>query len=452
MRFPRPKISRPIRFSEARRHNEKLGILKRLYFELSRLERIILVCFIGLFLISSITLLTSFVREKARVMALSPTSYIEGVIAQSRADVLPTIDRLTKVGLVDFDKKGEIVPRASKNWEISKDGKTYTFTLNPGISASDLEKARLEYSLLFPDAQVETKDDKLIFNLKQPFSPFLNSLSIPIFELGPYEIQKEDKSFIKLVARDQSLEPKPELNEIILRIYPDNFSLVEDLKKGDIQAVASTQNIDPNLMSSMNTYTIELPRKIYLFFNTKSEILSQTVRKSLANNQKLSKKIKLELVTLGNEPHTSLAEKIKSLWEPLGAEVSINVVGAQDLATSVIPQRAYDVLIYGVDLGYGIDLYPFWHSSQISEQGLNFANFASVEADKILEEARLTTDSKKRQELHDKFNDILEADVPAIELEDVNWEFAAPKTISGIESHSGYTGADRFRFINEWHK
>lgn len=451
MRFPQPKIG-PSKFSNRIRHHQKLGILKRLYSELSKIEKILLLSFVGLFAISSVILTTTFIREKAKGMAFTSQSYVEGIIAQSKADIDPSIDRLTKIGLVDFDKKGAIIPRAAQSWTISSDNKTYTFTLRPEIDKETLDKSVISYSILFPEAQIKTEDRKLIFELKQPFSPFLTSLSVPIFEFGPYVISKEDKNIIKLVARNKPLDEQAKIEEIILRIYPDNFSLVEALKKGEIQAVSSTQNIATELLESMNTFTVQLPRKIYLFFNNKSELLTHDIRISLANNQKLSKKIKLELVTLGNEPHTSLAEKIKNLWEPLGAEVAINIVSAQNLATNIIPERAYDVLIYGLDLGYGIDLYPFWHSSQISEKGLNLANFANVEADKILEEARLTTDSKKTQELHDKFNQILEKEVPAIELEDVNWEFATPKNIIGIKSHPGYTSADRFRFVSEWHK
>lgn len=432
--------------------SKQLSFAQKLYNKLSKIEKVFLVFFASLLLTSLILWLIDSVKFRMQTANFKSADYIEGMVASSRADIEPTLDRLTKVGLVDFNKDGEIIGIAADSWKIEDDGKKYIFSINSAITDSDINSAISIYKNTFPEAKISLEDNKLIFELNQSFAPFISSLSMPIFNYGSFYIFKEGKNYIQLIARENSLMGNSSLKEIVVKIYPDSFSLSEALQKNEINAVSNIANLDPNLLGNMNIYTVELPRKIYLFFNNSTKELDLAIRKALAENTKLSKKITLEIATLANEPHITLAQNIKEKWEALGAEVVLSAVSAAELTTHIIPDRQYDALIYGIDLGYGLDLYPFWHSSQISDKGFNFANFANVEADKILEEARQTINKTKRQELNNNLEAILDKEVIAIELEDLNWRFAAPKNILGIESHTGYNAADRFRFINEWHK
>lgn len=432
--------------------SKQLGFAQKLYNKLSKIEKVLLVFFASLLVTSFILWLVDVVKLKVQSVNFASADYVEGMIATSRADIEPTIDRLTKVGLVDFNKDGEIVGVAADSWKIENNDKKYIFSINSAITDSDLSSAINYYKNAFPKAKISLEGNNLIFELEQSFAPFVSSLSMPVFNYGPFYIAKEDKNYIQLLSRENSLAGNSALRELVVKIYPDSFSLSTALQKNEINAVASIANLDPSLFENMNIYTVELPRKIYLFFNSSTKELDLATRKSLAGNTKLSKKITIEVATLASEPHITLAQNIKEKWEALGAEVVLSAVSGAELTTHIIPERQYDALIYGIDLGYGLDLYPFWHSSQISDKGFNFANFANVEADKILEEARQTINTAKRQELNDKLEGILNSEFRIIELEDLNWRFAAPKSILGIESHTGYNAADRFRFISEWHK
>ena len=40
-------------------------------------------------------------------------------------------------GLVNYGENGEIVPSLAESWDISPDGKTYTFHLRKGVKFSD---------------------------------------------------------------------------------------------------------------------------------------------------------------------------------------------------------------------------------------------------------------------------------------------------------------------------
>ncbi len=433
-------------------NTKQFGFFQKIYSRLSKIDKVLLVFFASLLLTSSSLWILEFIKTKAQIITFASADYIEGMVAQSRADIEPTINRLTKIGLVDFSENGEIIGVASTDWKIEDNGKKYTFNLKSEITADDILQAENQYKTLFPKATITSGNNQITFELEQSFSPFLDNLTVPIFDYGMFYLKKADKNSFQFLARENSLAGKAQLQELVLKIYPDTQELTQALQKKEISAISGASNLDPDLLENMNIYTIELPRKIYLFFNNSTKELDLATRKALKNKTKLSKSITLEIATLSSEPHMTWAQKIKEDWEELGAEITILAVTPAELTTQVIPNRQYDALIYGIDLGYGLDLYPFWHSSQISEKGLNFANFANVEADKILEEARQTTDTAKKQTLSNNLRKILDQEIPAIELEDLVWQFATPKNILGIKSHTGYNPADRFMFIDKWHK
>ncbi len=63
-----------------------------------------------------------------------------------------TIDALQQVfeGLVKWDENSKVVPNIAEKWEISPDGKTYTFTLNKGVkfhNGREVKAADFKYTL-----------------------------------------------------------------------------------------------------------------------------------------------------------------------------------------------------------------------------------------------------------------------------------------------------------------
>ena len=84
-----------------------------------------------------------------------------------------------------------------------------------------------------------------------------------------------------------------------------------------------------------------------------------------------------------------------------------SIVTTTRINNEVIKTRQFDALFYGQVMGADPDPYAFWHSSQTGESGFNIANFASKEADKLLEDARVISDKGKRQEIYFKFQDCL---------------------------------------------
>ncbi len=74
----------------------------------------------------------------------------------------------------------------------------------------------------------------------------------------------------------------------------------------------------------------------------------------------------------------------------------------------------YDAIILGWT-GSGAtppDMYQIWHSSQAVPGGSNFVNFRNGEADRLLEEYRISFDPAKRKRLYDRFQEILYEEQP----------------------------------------
>ncbi|MBI4032082.1 ABC transporter substrate-binding protein [Candidatus Berkelbacteria bacterium] len=432
-----------------------MSLLRRFIARLSSLERFLLIGCIVLTIGTSS--LWGYQRwlEATTPVPIAGGSYTEGVVAASVADVQPTIEQLTNVGFVRFDATGTIVPAAATKWDVTDDGKRYTFTLYDSLDKAMVEQAIADHRDTFPDIETQVTDEHtVIFTLKQSFAPFLATTAAPIFPLGPFEVAERERGTVRLVARPNALLGQPYLEELTLKIYPDSFNLTQALSAGDIEGVADISSVENDrLLVRMETYELRLPRKIFLFFNTERPALkSADVRRKLRDNQALETPIDVTLVTLASPRNEELAQQIVTSWKELGVRVTVETRTATELNKDVVPNRSYDALIYGLDFGADPDPYPFWHSSQIEKDGLNLSNFANIDADRLLEQARQSTDQVKRSELYGKFQEIFTREVPAIELEQITVTFATDTGLQGVASLDGRTVADRYSFITDWYR
>lgn len=161
--------------------------------------------------------------------------------------------------------------------------------------------------------------------------------------------------------------------------------------------------------------------------------------------------LRFSLATVNTPEMKQVAEILKKSWEEFGAEVTIQVYEIGDLDQNIIRPRQFDALLFGQVLSRQSDLYPFWHSSQRLAPGLNVAQYTNADTDKILEEARRTTDSDKRESLYQKFSDRLVKDYPAVFLYSPFYLYVLPPEIKGEKIPALATAADRFTFIHGWY-
>lgn len=157
-------------------------------------------------------------------------------------------------------------------------------------------------------------------------------------------------------------------------------------------------------------------------------------------------------ITTTNTPELSrAAEIIQQSWQELGIQVDLHIVDNKTIQSDVISPRKFDILLFGEIVGLDPDPYPFWHSSQISSQGLNLSNFKNSEADKVLEEARETPDITKKSEKYVHFQNILVASVPATFLYSPYYLYPVTDSVKGIENERIIGPVDRLSNSHLWY-
>lgn len=163
-----------------------------------------------------------------------------------------------------------------------------------------------------------------------------------------------------------------------------------------------------------------------------------------------SKPLTLTLTVIDSGANVAVAEKIKNYWEQVGVQVELNVINGEQ-ALEIIKARNFEALLYGESIGGDPDVYAFWHSSQISSKGLNLASYNNKEVDKLLAEARVTTDLNERVAKYQKFQEIISADLPAIFLYSPTYTYVQSKKNKGFSGTMIIEPADRFSGIADWY-
>jgi peptide/nickel transport system substrate-binding protein len=145
------------------------------------------------------------------------------------------------------------------------------------------------------------------------------------------------------------------------------------------------------------------------------------------------------------------AEILKESWERLGASVSVLIFESGDLNHNVIRPRQFEALLFGEVIGRDRDVYPFWHSSQRNDPGLNIALYTNAQVDRVLEEARSSSDPEKVEKNYAIFASELKKDLPAVFLYSPSYIYVLPKKIKNASLGRLATSQDRFRGVRDWY-
>jgi peptide/nickel transport system substrate-binding protein len=161
--------------------------------------------------------------------------------------------------------------------------------------------------------------------------------------------------------------------------------------------------------------------------------------------------VSFTLATANISELKTAAEIIARDWGKLGIKVNVEVFEPGDLNQDVIRPRRYDALLFGEVVGRDYDLYPFWHSSQRLDPGLNIALYANNKVDTLLEEIR---ESNKIKDLSDKYKSVAEEinkDQPVVFLYQPDFLYAVPSDLKGVQLPVIASPSDRFSGIYRWY-
>ena len=171
--------------------------------------------------------------------------------------------------LVYLDEKMEIQPRLATSWEVSEDGKVWTFKLREGVKFHDgtpfnAEAVKFTFERLIKNKpfavgveiqNIEVVDDYTVkFHLKEPFVPFLSELTRTRCSIisptavegedfkpigtGPFVFEewvKEEKIVLK--RNDDYWGAAPPLSRVTFKIIPDAHTRVMALEAGEVDII-----------------------------------------------------------------------------------------------------------------------------------------------------------------------------------------------------------------------
>jgi peptide/nickel transport system substrate-binding protein len=242
---------------------------------------------IGIITVLLLSTVTSAVAEQVQSLKIAITKDESSINPYTYVTGYPGLDMVNLLydNLFQLDEKNQPTPWLVKDYKVSDDQLTYTFTLYDNatwhdgtkLTAEDV-KFTMEYFLehpksrfsnpLKPITSIEVESEttlKLVLGEAQPNFMIQPLADLPILPKhiwsevsnpdeetnsvgsGPY-ILEEHKSgqFYKMKANDDYFLGKPPINEIIFPIIEDTTAMFTALQAGEIDAISA--NISPELV------------------------------------------------------------------------------------------------------------------------------------------------------------------------------------------------------------
>lgn len=157
----------------------------------------------------------------------------------------------------------------------------------------------------------------------------------------------------------------------------------------------------------------------------------------------------------GRDEYKKIVDALKQQWSKLGVDVQLREIDTSSTTTSfvqsVLQPRDYDALLYELELGADPDVFAYWHSSQASASGYNFANYSNRTVDNDLVGGRSRTNSALRAAKYIQFVNQWLNDVPAIGLYQSVGSYVLNNGASIVEPRGSLnTMNDRYADVTTW--
>ncbi len=332
----------------------------------------------------------------------------------------------------------------------------------------------------------------------------LTDYNIKPIGTGPFlfeNLEKNKKGNIisyTLIRNQNYFESRPYLSKIQFFFYNDYTGLKEGLLKGEVNMIAPLYPEDKEFFEKNNNFQLNrlsLYRYFAVFLNLDKEIFkNKNLREALdlAINKKLLKEEILkgeailvkdpfsllnqeEEINISNEYNPEKAKELiegkeieftlslpedyqlirvaqflKKEWEKIGINVDLQILPIQELEREVILTKNYEALLFGEIVNQSLDLFTFWHSSQVGSFKLNLSNFKNKELDKLIEE-NWNQEEERKKENFKKGKEIFQKEKPAIFLYNPYYLYVTPKNLKGNKILLANLPSELFSDISLWY-
>ena len=299
--------------------------LKYLKSFLTKFEKIAISTALAILFLATIGWGVALFLKNNSLVPASGGDYTEALVGQpkyinplftSANDVDADLASLIFSGLFQFNDQQKLLPDLASDYTISTDGRVYDINLRKDVKWSDGEPFSADDVIYtfetiadpevgsplfaaFQSVQIEkTGDFAIRFTLKEPFAPFLSSLTVGILPQhvwanvppsavrlaktnlqpigsGPWKFSKLTKDSAgnignyTLNRNDHYYRDIPHLKTLTFKFFIDYTQAASALKSQDTMAVSFLPNDLANKVVGKNfqSYKFELPQYTALFFN-----------------------------------------------------------------------------------------------------------------------------------------------------------------------------------------
>lgn len=223
--------------------------------------------------------------------------------------------------LVNLDNNGGYKPGLAESYDVSDDGKIYTFKIRKGVKFHDGEICDAKAIKANFDAILDNKsrhtwlemmqllesidlvdDDTIQIKMSKPYYPMLTELAVTrpfamispkamkngttkdgveaYIGTGPYKLEKNvTDEYAVFVANEDYWGEKPKIKRILVKVIPDNQTRIMALEKGEIDFIFHKNMIDADTVRKYKDdkrFTVALSEPTstrQILLNTKNKIL-----------------------------------------------------------------------------------------------------------------------------------------------------------------------------------
>lgn len=333
-------------------------------------------------------------------------------------------------------------------------------------------------SVAYSSSRIPSEYNLVSFKNYSLGRPYISKVTIKAY---PNEKELVDAFKKTDVESMHSISPKvlPELNlknsQITLTTLPRVFGVFFNQNSAPVlankevrQALDASAPKELIIETILNGYGKPLNGPTHLDIATSSEEISGSIERAREILTKagwkqnesgiFEKKVGTQTTRLSFSISTGSAVELKEsalilqkYWQDLGAEVELKIFEIGDLNQDVIRPRKYDALLFGEVISRDFDLYPFWHSAEKSDPGLNIAMYTNVQVDKFLENIRKTSTKEEKMTNLDNAIKEIKNDKPAVFTYSPEFIYVMPNKIQNVKIGNPTGPSERFNEIFEWY-
>jgi peptide/nickel transport system substrate-binding protein len=491
---------------------------------------------------------------------IGPVNTLNPLYATTDAEL--TLSKLMFSSLLTYDKTGHLSNDLARSIQSNDLGNVYTVVLRDDARWHDGRKVTVDdviftiETIQHPNTRsvvsgwgsvdVTRVDDHTIqFGLSSSYVAFAHSLTFPVLPKhllentlpinlressfsqnpigsGPFTFNlsqtvdtDKKRKIIYLNRNENYYHAKANLAKFQLRVYENVDEVLRSLVRREVNAASSVSSVDVESIDKSKYSVLSRPIRsgVFLLMNNRSEIMDQTMRKTLALatdrqairdqlganslamdlpffadqlqgdmpsvlaydadlaasqleqngwvvgadgvREKNGAKLELNVVAPKGGEYERALEMISGQWSSVGVSVKPTLIDIADptrvAIQTVLQPRNYDVLLYQLNIGADPDVYAYWHSSQATAQGFNLANYSNAISDDALATARSRLDPNLRNAKYLTFAKQWVADTPAIGLyQSTSYYVQSKKSFTLCDCAKLVSPVDRYAAVIDW--